>query len=136
MPRLSVYFIRTALVYLVAGFSIGALILAQKGSAVIPFAWRLLPAHIEIMFFGWTMQLIIGTAFWILPRHARMEKRGREALLFSSYFSLNSGIWLAMLSSFLPNAAWLLLTGRLAEGLGLAAFILNSWVRIRPFAAQ
>jgi len=133
MPLISVAFIRTALLHLVVGFTLGALILVQKGTSVLPAAWRLLPAHIEILVFGWTVQLIVGTAFWILPRHAKAQKRGNEGLVWLAYGLLNAGILLAVFSPLLPGSGWVLLTGRLAEALGLGAFAANAWPRVKSF---
>ena len=60
MPRLSIWFIRSALIYLALGFTFGALLLANKGFPIIPEIWRLLPAHIELLLVGWTLQLAMG----------------------------------------------------------------------------
>ena len=37
MPRLSVYFVRASLIYLVLGFTFGGLLLANKGVMISPF---------------------------------------------------------------------------------------------------
>ena len=62
MPRLSVWMIRTALVHLLVGFTLGALLLANKGVPIHPMVWRLLPIHIELLLLGWTLQLALGVA--------------------------------------------------------------------------
>jgi hypothetical protein len=87
MPRLSVFMLRTALIHLGIGFTLGALLLSNKG---IPYAlelWRLLLPHVEFVLFGWTMQLMMGVAFWILPRHTHEPRYGahiRFSMLESS----------------------------------------------------
>ena len=50
---------RSALIYLALGFTFGALMLFEKGVPFYPPLLRLLPAHIEFVLFGWTMQLAI-----------------------------------------------------------------------------
>jgi len=57
MTRLSVWTVRTALLYLGAGFFLGALMLTQKGLPFDPALLRLLPLHIEFVLLGWTLQL-------------------------------------------------------------------------------
>ena len=136
MPQLSVIFIKTSLIYLVAGFTFGGLILFQKGAEVFPLAWLLLPGHIEVLFFGWTLQLIMGTAFWILPRFGSEPRRGDERPVRLSYGFLNLGILLALFSPLLPGATWFFFAGRVAEAIGLGAFIGNVWPRVKPFAAR
>jgi hypothetical protein len=79
VPLLSVWFIRLSLVYLALGFTFGGLLLLNKGLPISPLAWRLLPAHIEFVLFGWTVQLVMGMGFWILPRFAAPPVRGDES---------------------------------------------------------
>ena len=67
MPKLTIWFIRTALIYLLLGFTVGGVLLTQKGINLFPKIWILLPVHIEWMFIGWIFQLAMGVAFWILP---------------------------------------------------------------------
>jgi hypothetical protein len=68
MTRLSMWTVRTALLYLGVGFLLGALMLLQKGVPIDPSMLRLLPMHVEFVLLGWTLQLAMGVAFWILPR--------------------------------------------------------------------
>ena len=82
MPHLSRLFMRAALVYLGFGFTLGALLLANKGIPFAPFVWGLLPAHIEFLLLGWFLQLAFGVAYWILPRLGRASGRGKENLVW------------------------------------------------------
>ncbi len=92
MPRLSAIFIRTALGYLAAGFTFGALMLFNKGVLLGPWVWRLLPLHIECVLVGWTVQLAMGVAFWILPRFGLGPRRGNESLAWVAYGLINAGV--------------------------------------------
>ena len=47
---------------------------------------------IEFLLFGWTLQLIMGTAFWILPRFAQEPKRGNETFVGVAFGLLNVGL--------------------------------------------
>lgn len=132
MPRLSVWFIRTALLYLGFGFSWGALILFQKGAPLDAALWRLLPMHIEFVLIGWTLQLAIGVAYWILPRFARGPSRGGEAPVRAAYVLLNVGVLLAGLGQWLGAPAGVPFVGRLAELLAVLLFARHAWPRIKP----
>lgn len=90
MPRLSIWFIRAALIYLAVGFTFGALLLANKGFPISPQLWRLLPAHIELLLVGWTLQLAMGVAFWILPRIR--ATRGVVRPAWAAFALLNGGL--------------------------------------------
>ena len=133
MPRLSVWFIRAALLYLVAGFTFGALMLANKGLSFSPLLWRLLPIHVEIVLMGWIAQLALGVAYWILPRFR--QARGNTQAAGAAFVLLNTGIWLIGLSLVINGPSWVPLLGRLAEVGAAAAFALHAWPRVKPAGA-
>jgi hypothetical protein len=132
MPRLSVYFVRASLIYLLLAFTLGGLMLANKGMTVSPLIWSLLPLHMEFAFVGWMIQLALGIAFWILPRHRHGPPRGEERWSWLALILLNAGILLVILGPFL-HLSWPSLFGRTAEVLSLSSFALGNWKRIRPF---
>ncbi len=133
MPRLSRWFIRAALLYLAVGFTFGALLLGNKGYPFAPWLWRLLPSHIEFMVIGWTMQLILGVGFWILPRFR--GERGRMAPAWTAFALLNAGVLLAALAPLLGGSSWLVTVGRAAEAGAAASFAIHAWPRIKAAGA-
>jgi hypothetical protein len=130
MPRASCWFIRAALIYLLLGFTFGALLLWNKGAPLAPQLWLLLPAHIEFLLLGWTVQLALGVAYWILPRF--QTSRGNTAPVWSAFVLLNLGVWLVSLAPFAPQLAFLDLAGRSAECAAALAFAFHAWPRIKP----
>lgn len=132
MPRLSVWLIRTALIYLAVGFTFGALQLFQKGVPISPALWRLLPMHVEFVLIGWTMQLAMGVAFWILPRFMQGKARGDESVVWVAYGLLNAGVLTAGVGSVLDAPAMVLVVGRASELLSVAAFAIHAWPRVKP----
>lgn len=133
MPRLSCWFVRAGLVHLLVGFTAGSLLLIHKGLALHPLLWRLLPLHIECVFIGWTVQLALGVAFWILPRFHSGPERGNVAPAWFAWTLINLGVVLAGLSAALDTPGWALFAGRLAEAGAALAFALHAWPRIKPF---
>ena len=133
MPRLSRWFIRSSLIYLLLGFTLGGILLAHKGLALHPALWRVLPAHIELALFGWIVQLAMGVAFWILPRFG--ASRGNEWAAWLAFGLLNGGIWLVIGGAVLGGGATLVLLGRLAEASAVLAFARHAWPRIKPLGA-
>lgn len=131
MPRLSIYFIQSSLVYLVLGFTFGGLMLFNKGVPLHPMLWRLLPPHIEFVLFGWTVQLVMGMAFWILPRFPTKPIRGNEKLAWGAFILVNAGIWSLVLASFGSGSPWLTLAGRAVEATGILAFAAHAWPRVK-----
>ncbi len=131
MPRLSVYYIRASLIYLVLGFTFGGLLLANKGLMLSPAIWMLLPVHIEFDLMGWLVQLAMGVAFWILPRFSKGPLRGNERLSWIAFFLINLGILLVALDG-LTDIQWLAVMGRVLELLALTLFTFGNWRRIKP----
>jgi hypothetical protein len=105
----------------------------------------LLPAHIEFLLFGWTVQLILGVGFWILPRFSpgegRKPRRGREGLAWLAFFLLNLGALLAglgPLAGVLGGAGFsstLSIAGRAAEAGAALAFAVHAWPRVKAAGA-
>lgn len=130
MPRLSVWFIRTALVYLASGFTFGMLLLFHKGVPLNPWMWQLLPLHIECVLIGWTVQLAMGVAFWILPRFGAL--RGNESLAWLAYGLINVGVLAVGLGGALAAPPGITLAGRVAELLSVVFFAIHAWPRVKP----
>ncbi len=131
MPRLGAWYVRAALSYLAAGFTFGALMLANKGVPFYPPLWRLLPAHIEFLLLGWTVQLAFGVAFWILPRWH--TQRGDVRPAWAAFVLLNAGIWLVVLAGWFNGPAWAVLLGRMLEAAAVAAYVIHAWPRVKPW---
>ena len=135
MTRLSVWTVRASLLYLGIGFFIGALMLTQKGLPFDPFVLRLLPLHVEFVLLGWTLQLAMGIAFWILPRFSRRPHYGNQAFGWLAFALLNVGVLCASLGQWLGAAPVVALIGRLAELGAVLFFLRHAWPRIRPIGS-
>lgn len=130
MPRLSALLIRTALIYLLLGFTLGGLMLWNKGLPIHPGIWRLLPAHMEFLLLGWTVQLVMGVAYWILPRFR--TRRPKTELVWLSFGLLNAGIWFVAVGGYTSSAASAQLIGRFLEVGAVVAFVIHAWFRVKP----
>ena len=135
MPKLSVWFVRTALVYLALGFALGAVLLAAPALQLGMPAARLLPVHIEFLLSGWMIQLALGVAFWILPRFRVGPERGRENLAWLSYALLNLGVVIAAAGAAVGLTAVLPSIGHAVQAVAAGAFALHAWPRIKVFGA-
>lgn len=133
MPRLSVWMTRTALLHLALGFTLGALLLVQRELPLHPWILRLRPLHAELLLLGWTVQLAMGVAFWILPRFRAGPERGAEWPAWLAYALLNAGVMLTGVSLAVVGPGGAALGGRSAEGLAAVAFACHAWPRIKPF---
>lgn len=133
MPRLTVWMVRTALLELGIGFTVGMLMLFNKGVPFDPFVWLLLPVHIELVLLGWTIQLAMGVAFWVLPRFSQAPRYGRERLGWLAYGLFNAGVLVVILSTWIA-LGWLPLAGRLLELAGVISFAVMIFPRVKALS--
>lgn len=136
MPELSVKVIRLSLIYLVLGFTLGALLLVNKATNIDPQIWRLLPVHIEIIVFGWVMHLVMGVAYWSFPRFFEMPKRGNALFNWSMIILLNIGIWMTIFGDLAFSSNMLPFIGRILEAIGFVGFFVLIWQRTRSPQAR
>lgn len=129
MPRASRWLVRTSLVHLVLGFGLGAVILAAKGGYGGTAALRLVPAHADIVLFGWLIQIVMGVATWILPRDA--DRVASSGPAWIAWALLNAGI-VASVASCAIRAPGLAEAGRLLEAAAVFAFVAGAAARVRP----
>ncbi len=130
MPRLSQWMIRAAFIYLLIGFTVGALLLTHKGIALHPVLWAWLPAHIEFLLMGWIVQLAMGVVFWILPRYWKEPRRPKETYAQVAFILLNLGLWLVVSGTTFRAGYWAFLAGRIVEAGAIVLFALHAWNRI------
>ncbi len=135
MTRLSVWTVRAALLYLGAGVLIGAVMLFEKGIPLHLASLRLLPAHIEFVLLGWTLQLAMGIAFWILPRFSREPRYGNQRWGWLAFALLNIGVLSVGVGQWLSAPPLFVLTGRVVELLAAICFALHAWPRVKPVGA-
>jgi hypothetical protein len=137
MPRLTRYFIKTALIYLVASLFIGALVLARAAFDLPAELAALTPVYFHLFMVGWVTQLIFGMLFWMLPRHSKERPRGDERLAWVAYVLINLGLLLRAVDEPLValqpawGAGWLLAASAVVQLIGGWAFIGNAWPRVR-----
>ena len=131
MPALSRWFIRCALAYLVLGFALGATMLTLKALAHHGAMAHLIAPHVEVLLMGWTLQLTMGVAFWILPRLEGAASRGAVGYGWLAFVLVNVGVIAAGLGPLIEGAEIMRLLGRTAETGAAIAFGVHAWPRVR-----
>lgn len=138
MPGLSRYFVRSSLLCLGLGFTLGGLILSAKAGLVTTDVWIWLPAHIALLLFGWLIQLALGVGYWILPRQVGGD-RGQPAWAWGSFAACQAGLALvifSLLGMWIGPAGQLLTPGIILLALGVGAFAIHAMPRIRATITQ
>jgi len=138
MPRISRWFVKSAMVYLMAALVIGAAT-AAPGALNLPANVAVLrPTIVHLITVGWLTQMIFGVAYWMFPRASRANPRGSEALATAVYVLLNSGLIARVLAepahALRPDArlwGWALAAAGLLQLLAACGFALNTWNRVK-----
>lgn len=136
------YFIRTALLYLVAAFLVGGLVLVNQALALDGRIGVLMPVFYHLLMVGWITQLICGVALWMFPPFSRERPHGDERLGWATYGMLNGGLLLRAICEPLhtlspsPWTGWLLAISALLQVLGIWAFVAAIWPRVKGRPAK
>lgn len=128
MARISIWFVRAALVHFLFGATVGGWALAAKSGLWPPVPLPVRPLHVEAILIGWLCQLAVGVALWIFPFSGAVSEDWRFWLAWAL---VNGGIVLVVTGR--VNDTTLVTTlGRVAElGAGLL-LVWGLWPRLRP----
>ena len=134
MPVLTRWFIKSAMLYLLAALALS--ILMQSGlSARVPLLGVLWPTYLHLLVVGWLTQLIFGVAFWLFPKHPSTPPRGSDRLGWTCLVLLNVGLLLRVVAEPLQAlghaCAPLLVASAVTQLLAGWAFVANTWPRVR-----
>lgn len=130
MPLQSIWMIRLSLVYLAIATIIGGLLLIHKAAPIHPAMWALLPVHFELAIWGWMVQFVMGTAYWMFPRFLKGEPRGNSRIATLMAILFNGGLFLLLLSIFDVYSAILAPAGRGLFLISVLLFAVLIWKRI------
>lgn len=137
MPALTRWFIKSAMIYLVAALLLG-FVLAMRPLVSLPaFIGLLGPAYFHLFLVGWVTQMIFGVIYWMFPIVTRERPRGNVYLGWATYICLNIGLLLRVVGepvvSLAKNTAlgWLLVLSAVLQWLAAVLFVVNSWARVK-----
>lgn len=137
MPRLTRYFIKTALIYLATAMLLGLLLAVRTAVDLPPELLALSPVYFHLFMVGWAAQLIFGMLFWMLPKYSREKPRGYEPLAWAAYVLINSGLILRVIGEPLNatqselGVGWLLAVSSVLQLIGGWSFIAVVWPRVK-----
>ncbi len=137
MPTITRYFIKAALLYLVAALLLGALLLLQSILKLPAALAAFNPVYFHLLMVGWVTQLIMGVAYWMFPKQSKERPRGAEWIGWMVLALLNIGLLLRLIAEPLQalhpdwNIGWLLAVSALAQLVAGWAFVANTWTRVK-----
>ncbi len=134
MPPLSRFTLRVAVVYLIAGATLGSLALIGKAIPAYSQWIGFFPLHIVWMVIGGFVQFTLGTAFWILPKFSdRPSFYGNVPAMVLSIVAINGGIFVYTLNFVFSPGGEVALAARLLWLMGAIGAGIHLLPRIKPF---
>ncbi|MGC9332757.1 MAG: hypothetical protein ACP5JJ_01310 [Anaerolineae bacterium] len=141
MPAIARTYVKAAFVYFVAAFLLGGLMALDTWMGLGRWLRVVYLSQLHLLVVGWITQLAIGVAYWIFPRLPKepgTRPRGSDALAWSVFACLNSGLLLRFLIEPFrlmgpkPWLAALLALAGLLQATAAMGFGLLIWRRVRP----
>jgi len=81
MPALTRWFIKSALIYLVAALLLAFLLALPKTIDLPHFLSFMTSAYFHLFLVGWVTQMIFGVIYWMFPIITRVQPRGNEQMV-------------------------------------------------------
>ncbi len=134
MPTRSQWTLRLALIYMLGGATLGAMVLIGKVHPPLGHWMPTLPLHIAWMVGGGFLQFVMGTAFWILPKFAdRPSFYGNVFFFDAAVVALNAGLLSYSLGQAISAFTFLKSGSGLLFAIAMLAWIAHIFPRIKPF---
>jgi len=130
MPKPTIWMIRFSLIYLLVSVLTGGLILSHKVIDIHPMLWSLLPLHYELAIWGWLVQFVMGTAYWMFPKRLQVDRRGPVLPAWIMVGLFNTGLILLAASTLISGTIATSLTGRMLIALSIILFAGLNWKRV------
>ncbi len=130
MPKPSLWMIWLSLLYLLVSATAGGVILVHKAVDIHPVIWSFLPIHYELAIWGWLVQFVMGTAYWMFPKYVNGKRRGSVAMAWGMVFVFNMGLSILVLSMLYRMEPLYIIAGRCLLVISVITFSLLMWRRV------
>lgn len=132
-------YLKTAMVFLVAGLALGVWFLLRRETGGPPPTARELSAHTHALLVGFVMMVIGGVALWIFPRPAAGDARYKPRLAEAAWWFLALGTVARIAGELLAGPAPIavlplrvsIVAGGLAQAVGISLLFGTLLPRIR-----
>src|SRR5690625_1372960 len=141
MPRITRLFIKSGMIYFLAGIILALIAelpdVSTRKLLSSVYLRMLVYWHMSVL--GWITQVIMGVSIWMFPRKQRGKRKEETFAANAAFWCLNIGLVLRFLAEpFLPfyfNESWIVLVIVLSSILQITAigfYTAEIWPRVRP----
>lgn len=142
MPPLVRRYLKTAILFLAAGLTIGFTLLVRREIAGIWPSPYLITAHVHAVLAGFVVMMILGVALWMFPRAAREDTRYDPSAAELAWWLLTGGTGLRMVAELLrsvsasPALRWAVVLAAFCQVVDIGVFFWTMWSRIRQVTSH
>ena len=135
-------FIKTGILFLIAGLLLGAWMLVRRELDNIYPSRHLISAHTHLIAVGFVMNMILGVALWLCPRPSKDDTRYKPALVNLAWWLVAGGTLVRSASEFSRDyttadiVRYLVVWSGAAQALGVVVFFYTMWTHIRGVGSQ
>lgn len=128
MPFISTIFIRWSMVQLAIASTIGLILIVAKAYGEFSWWWQFRSLHTEGMWLGWIINLVFGTAWWIMPKRLDFpDKYGFVSFAWLSFVFMQID-WLYRVFIDPVTAPMFI---RLTPLVAVICFVIGIWPRLK-----
>jgi len=137
MPPLTRWFIKIALLYLIAALLLGIALVARPILTLPPFIAASGPVYFHLFMVGWVTQVIFGVVYWMFPKYSKENPHGSEGLWQATFWLLNLGLLLRLVSEPMQTLSpaqfwgWSLAFSAVLQWLAGVILVVNTWGRVK-----
>ncbi len=135
------YFIKTSVVFLLAGLISGLYLILSKYFGLSGYSGELITAHVHVILVGFVLMMIIGVALWFFPRPPKEDKKYNPDLIKIIYYLLTISTALRFIFEILSafnSQYWFGIVIVISSFFQIISFVLffySIWGRIRPLGS-
>jgi len=137
MPLLTRWFIKSSFIYLVLALGAASILTTRFVWTLPPVLAALSPVYFHLFMVGWVTQIIFGVVYWMFPKYNTEKPHASEGLWWATFWLLNVGLVLRVLSEPLltvwPSVLWggAVAMSAVLQWLAGIGFVVNTWVRVK-----
>lgn len=136
------YFVKTSVIFLIAGILTGLYMSVSKYVFKIGYSQELISAHTHLILVGSVMMMIMGVALWFFPRADKDDKKYNPDLILIAYWVMTIGTSLRFIFQVTANflvsdlIQYLIAISSAFQVIAMILFFYSMWGRIRPVGSH
>lgn len=136
------YFVKTSVIFLIAGILTGLYMSVFKYVFKIDYSQELISAHTHLILVGSVMMMIMGVALGFFPRADKDDKKYNPDLILIAYWVMTIGTSLRFIFQVAANfylsnfIQYLIAINSAFQVIAMILFFYSMWGRIRPVGSH